>query len=64
MGHAITDFTKSVYTKRNPQWLHDEILKLFYNFLRTYQPLLLPRWKQETLILSHFFQQNVGILKK
>lgn len=27
-GHAITDITEKVYTKRAPHWLHDEILKI------------------------------------
>nr|DAJ25079.1 MAG TPA: hypothetical protein [Caudoviricetes sp.] len=39
-------------------------IKVFCTYLRIYLLLLLPRWKQEILILSHFFQQNVGILKK
>jgi hypothetical protein len=39
-------------------------IKVFCTYLRIYLLLLLPRWKQETLILSHFFQQNVGIIKK
>lgn len=29
VGHAIIDITESVYTKRDPLWLHDEILKIF-----------------------------------
>ncbi|RYS81709.1 hypothetical protein EAI93_02395 [[Ruminococcus] torques] len=39
-------------------------IKVFCTYLRIYLLLLLLQQKQETLILSHFFQQNVGIIKK
>lgn len=29
VGHAIIDITESVYTKRDPLWLHNEIAKIF-----------------------------------
>lgn len=28
VGHEIYDITEKVYTKRDPQWLHNEILKI------------------------------------